>query len=494
MNSIIRINLISDWITHHRFILCLTFIVFVSIFLRFYNLGTESLWLDETVSIKESSLTIQGMATSSNQPPLYFLLLHNWIFLFGSSEIALRSLSAFFGVLFVIVIFLTGNALYNKRVGLISAFLSSFAYAPIYYSQEARSYSLLLLLSTLSYWFFIEILLKDRIVLYFAYIISSILLIFTHFYGLFIITSQVIFILIYFKKYKSHMVKYSISLSILLVSAIPMLWLIKDNAISIATTGFWIQRPGIVNLFITFGSFFGKYNLYNYFLCVVFGLCLVLGIASQLNSANKSSNQMIKSESLANTKLQSNQKIIILLLWLCIPVIIPFIESVLLTPIYISRYVIGVYPAICILVSIGLININKKWIFYPILALIIVLSSFILFQYYKNDVKQQWREAAQFIETNSFPNDVIIIFQSYNQTPFNYYYKGLLKEEEINSVNDALFLRSSIIDSTIYQKRLWLVLGSTDSESIESFKNYLGKDSVDLTQKYIGVTIILFSY
>jgi len=138
-----------DWGKRHYVVLLLGLVLAISLFLRFYDLGTESIWLDEAESIRESALSPRGIAEHANQPPLYFLLLRGWIHLFGTGEIALRSLSAVFGVLAVWLVFLVGKALFNPRVGLISAFLTSFAYFPLAHSQDTRAYSLLLLLSLL---------------------------------------------------------------------------------------------------------------------------------------------------------------------------------------------------------------------------------------------------------------------------------------------------------------------------------------------------------
>jgi mannosyltransferase len=192
-------NLLKEWVKRHRIILLLAAILILAIFLRFYELGTESIWLDEAESIRESAMAIPQIAQHTNQPPLYFLILRIWIELFGTGETALRSLSAMFGILAIAVVFLVGSSLANQRVGLIGAFLASISGFLIYYSQEARAYCLLLLLSLLSYWFFIEVLKKDRLGWYLAYFVSTILMLYTHFYGLFIFFPQILVVLIFLK-------------------------------------------------------------------------------------------------------------------------------------------------------------------------------------------------------------------------------------------------------------------------------------------------------
>src|SRR3990172_12213642 len=70
--------------------------------LRLFRLGEQSFWLDEALSIyyaKPGVTALLAGLVGGNHPPLYFLLLHFWYPLAGQSELALRYVSVFFGVL-----------------------------------------------------------------------------------------------------------------------------------------------------------------------------------------------------------------------------------------------------------------------------------------------------------------------------------------------------------------------------------------------------------
>ncbi|PIZ64741.1 hypothetical protein COY14_04075 [Candidatus Roizmanbacteria bacterium CG_4_10_14_0_2_um_filter_36_9] len=68
----------------------------------------QNLWRDEAFSVVMSGQSvgniIQSTAADFN-PPLYYLILHYWMLIFGSSEIAIRSLSLLFYTLTIFVIF-----------------------------------------------------------------------------------------------------------------------------------------------------------------------------------------------------------------------------------------------------------------------------------------------------------------------------------------------------------------------------------------------------
>ena len=117
--------------------------------LRLYKIGGESLWLDETFSINDAHHSVHDILTvprTGLNPPLYYLLLHGWMRLVGDSAVAVRVPSAIFGIAAVAVLFLVGLELRGVALGLAAAFLSAASYFLIRYAQEARAYSLLVLL------------------------------------------------------------------------------------------------------------------------------------------------------------------------------------------------------------------------------------------------------------------------------------------------------------------------------------------------------------
>jgi mannosyltransferase len=122
--------------------------------LRFISLGVQSLWYDETVTASLVQNPLGGMLrllpSSETAPPLYYVVAWAWVRIFGSSDLTLRSLSAVAGTLTVPVVYAAARVLVSHRAGLIAATLATCSPLLVWYSQEARAYSLLLLLSSLS--------------------------------------------------------------------------------------------------------------------------------------------------------------------------------------------------------------------------------------------------------------------------------------------------------------------------------------------------------
>jgi mannosyltransferase len=123
--------------------------------LRFATLGVQSYHHDEIVTASRLlrgsfGHAMDAVGFSESTPPLYYALAWFWTQVTGTGEWGLRSLSALAGVLTVPVAFLVGAELRGRRAGLWSAALVAFNPMLLWYSQEARAYSLLVLLGALS--------------------------------------------------------------------------------------------------------------------------------------------------------------------------------------------------------------------------------------------------------------------------------------------------------------------------------------------------------
>ena len=127
--------------------------------LRFATLGLQSYRYDEAVTairVLHSSLfdTLSAVPNSESSPPLYYAVAWLWSRLFGIGEVGLRSLSALAGTASIIVIYLAASTLTTRRVGLIAAAIVAVNPFLIWFSQDARAYSLVFLLTCLSFLFF----------------------------------------------------------------------------------------------------------------------------------------------------------------------------------------------------------------------------------------------------------------------------------------------------------------------------------------------------
>ena len=134
-----------------------TLVVALTLFgalLRFSTLNVQSVWLDESATIVLVHRGLSGMlsnlSASESAPPLYYILVWAWTKVFGAGVLGFRSFSALVGTLTIPVLYAAGRQI-SPRVGVWTAALATVNPAMYYYSQEARAYGLLILLSAAAY-------------------------------------------------------------------------------------------------------------------------------------------------------------------------------------------------------------------------------------------------------------------------------------------------------------------------------------------------------
>jgi mannosyltransferase len=135
-------------------------IVLLGALLRFATLDLQSYRYDEAVTVGRvlhPSLfsTLSEVPHSESTPPLYYLVAWIWSRPFGTGEVWMRSLSALAGMASIVVVYLCAVALpLPRRAGLIAAAAVAVSPVLIWFSQDARAYALVFLLTALSFLFF----------------------------------------------------------------------------------------------------------------------------------------------------------------------------------------------------------------------------------------------------------------------------------------------------------------------------------------------------
>ncbi len=129
--------------------------------LRFATLGLQAYHHDEIVTASRVLRAdfwhvMDAVGFSESAPPLYYALAWLWTQLTGTGEYGLRSLSALAGVATVPVAYLLGAELRDRRAGIAAAALVAVNPMLLWYSQEARGYALLILLTSLSLLYFLR--------------------------------------------------------------------------------------------------------------------------------------------------------------------------------------------------------------------------------------------------------------------------------------------------------------------------------------------------
>lgn len=456
------------------FIIIILLIVF-SAYLRFKKLTYQSLWLDELYSInlttRSSILKIINYCMARDvHPPFYYLSLKIWENIFGVNEYSVRFLSAVFGVLGVFSIYFLGKELFSKRVGLFSAAILSSNYFHLYYSQEVRMYSLLFLLSTLSFLFLIKLIKAPSKINAFLYITFTLSLIYTHYFGFFSFVSQIIFLVFFILTGSRHKDKIFLKHILFSVSTISILyfpWIFSIFRL-IKLKSFWIPKPPLDFYVDYFKAFFG----YEPFLVTLFSVLFLIYLLDKTEETFK-------------------QHKFLLLCWIIITLFIPYLRSLNHPSLLQAKYAIAILPALIIIVSKGIDSFSEMTTQYLLIMLIIIMSLINIFytqNYYGKITKQQWREAASLV----LELDRKQIYPIYGHEFFNVYYKLFHKDIKVNlplkSIDDAKRVLSDIQNDKV--PGIWILEAhSFLDENIHSFLNKELIKQIEKSYYYSRVTL-----
>lgn len=170
-------------------------ILFLGLILRLVSIN-QSLWLDEATTALVSQMSISDFftkfMTADFHPPLYYLVIHYWTLLFGTSEIALRIPSVIFGVGTIYVVYLIAKDLKFKH-SLVAALFLATSGLHVYYSQEARMYAMATFLVASSILYYIRS-------SYFKLSIILVLIFLTDYLSILIVPVLFVYSIIYAKK------------------------------------------------------------------------------------------------------------------------------------------------------------------------------------------------------------------------------------------------------------------------------------------------------
>jgi len=158
--------------------------------LRFATLGAQAYHHDEVVTASRVlrdgfGHAMEAVGFSESAPPLYYALAWVWTQLTGTGEVGLRSVSALAGVATVPVAYLLGRELRGRRTGIVAATLVAVNPMLLWYSQEARGYALLVLLTAVAALYFLRALDRGRRADFTGWGIASALALATHYFAIF---------------------------------------------------------------------------------------------------------------------------------------------------------------------------------------------------------------------------------------------------------------------------------------------------------------------
>jgi len=375
--------------------------------LRLFQLGEWSFWHDEALTVLLAQQPIPNLiaiTATDVHPPLYFLLVKLFMLL-GQTEVAVRLVSALCGAASVTALYFVGKTLFDARVGLVGAAILALSPLQLFYAQEARMYTLLLLLTILSSWCFVLALQNDTKLWWGLFTALATLAGYTAYFAFLVLAAMGLYVL-FVDRRRERILHFALSMGGVALLYLPWLGVFLTQTRAVLDT-YWIDRPNPLMLFTTLSAFFTGYTLPR--LWIVGSLAAVLLVVFVvLNNVRHALKAQV-----------DTQPLLWLLLWSFVPLLGTFLIS-LVKPIFQLRTVLTATPALYLLVAWGVIRAQQSRVnlllFLPTLGLML----FSAFNFYFNPAfaKPAWREAAYFVQERVQPGDVVVHTSPGSFVPF----------------------------------------------------------------------------
>jgi len=376
--------------------------------LRLWGLGSESLWLDEALTVKKIEAALPDFVLHfayETQAILYYFIEKLWCGVAGTSEWALRFPSVVYGLAAVLGTFLLTRALFSPVAGLYAALFMAVNPFAVHYSQEARPYQLFLAAAVFSVYYVLRVLRDGSHRSRVGYVCSTVVALYSHPLALLLWGVHATALLPadvrgtdWRQAARRLFGVMSLSALLFLPQVLLSSAMVVAKMLGVSPAG-WIPVPSFAAIPAT---------VQHYFMHPLLALAVVLVIIAVVIFV------LLKRRCLPSA------------LWIPAALLVfgilgPWVISRVLTPVYVDRYTIPALAGLVIALAWALSEMGR---FVRAAAVIVLLSltAVALHGYYTGMDKEPWRQTAEALRALVRPGDLIVLTADFTLTPLCYYY------------------------------------------------------------------------
>jgi mannosyltransferase len=390
---------------------------------------------------------------------LYYVLLRLWVTGVGDGEVAVRSLSVVFAAGSVVATYAVGVRLDGPRAGLTAAIVLAANAFLVEYAQEARGYTLFLLLSTLSMYVFVRAIDTHRAGHFAVLGIVNALLAYAHILGFFVVLAQAVSI-VFLPRGAVPWRRALASALLTALLALPLIGPVVAGMSAVDQTGSWAPEASGQAAFeffvqLTSGTEEAGWLFAIHVLAVVVAGVAAAGVVRRRGRSLEGWRHMLP------------------FCWLCVPVACVYLMS-LSVPAFLPRYMVSTLAALAILTGAGLSSFRARALLAVGTLLIVVLSVQSVADNHRDRSHEDWKSAAGHVAQHAEDGDAILFYNLLGQLPFEFYYRKVPgRAEALTSVFPRPFGSGFWIHTDVSQpdptgaaiaevarthRRLWVVL------------------------------------
>lgn len=397
--------------------LCMLLVVAISQVFLIQN----SVRLDEAQSLWQTSHSVRGtlkVVAQDVHVPLYHMILHFWQFYLGQDIVTARLLSLGFFLATIPFVYLLARRVLSVKWALVA--LAFFSLSPFmnWYANETRMYTLLAFFATLSQYYFLRIMdNKPGKGGWLGYTLTALIGVYTHYFFAFNLLSQAIFFLLARKHFPAGSLKKFIGVAIATAAVMaPWIKYFVDQG-SASNTSPNLIRPSSVDFSNVFSNFaFGfQTDTINTVLISTWPLLVIVALLA------------------VKQNQKATPKFVYMLTAAMLPVALAFALSYVVSPFFLSRYMVSCVAPLIIVITWFVSNYGKRLAtaITAVLAIVMVIASIQQYSSAATPVKENYREAANYITDRADPQDIVVLSAPFTVYPFDYYYTGKARVETL---------------------------------------------------------------
>lgn len=367
---------------------------------RLHGLARDSLWLDEVTSValarSDSWTFLNVVASSEFNSILYFVLLRPFV-AFSTDEAVARALSAVCGIATVAVTGLLGRRLFGPLAGGVAAALLAVNAGHVHYSQEARGYSLAVLLVTVSTLLFVDATERPTRTRWAAYVLVSGAAGYAHFFAVLVPLAHWISLAARPKRRLPRGFAAAVLATLALWLPIAVFVLFKDKGqVS------WISPPSLEVVRGTFVLLAGGTPALLWAQLLA-GLAVV---ALRRRKREREASPLGWAVALCTA-------------WFVLPAALALAIAPL-KPLFVPRYLLVSLPALPLLAAAGIASLRPPALAAAALAVLVALAVPPLVRG-AGPAREDWRGATSFLLRNASSGDAVVFHPRWSRRPFDHY-------------------------------------------------------------------------
>jgi mannosyltransferase len=369
----------------------------------------QSLQLDEAQSLWQTSHTFGGtlhVVATDVHVPLYHIMLHFWQIYFGNGIERARIISLVFFLGTIPLVYLLARQVLKTSWALFATILFSFSPFMNWYANVARMYTLLAFFATLSQYLFIRLLQRKKN--WIAYALTCIVGVYSHYFFSFNLAAEGLYFLVARKHFAPGSFKRIIIVALLAATSL-VPWLLYFHSLgSGGNERPQLALPSTVDFFNVYSQFlFGFQNdRINTILVSCWPVIMLFGLLA----VRRTHRADAKIGFIANMAFT--------------PVLMAFILSLVVTPFFLSRYLISSLAPLIIFIVWMITAYGKKLGRFLSIFMVAILIATSIQQDFSSStpVKEDYKDAVAYINAKATPEDAVVISTPFTIYPVEYYY------------------------------------------------------------------------